>query len=76
MDVRASAKITVMNVGTTKKAVFEESKNRIFVTHEPQVDDPSHAGINGITRENYRIIADILSECLEKPTYPARPPAE
>ena len=76
--VGASAKFAVLNVGTAKRSVTEQTRNRnrIFAAHEPVDDDPSHAGIFGINQDNYQIIADILAECVEKPTYPARPPAE
>ena len=75
--VSAFAKFAVFIVGDAREAVSDktEQKEEIFATHEPLDDDLSHAGINGITQENYPIIAAILAECVDA-TYPARPPAD
>ena len=69
----ASARFAVLNVGEAKSFVLEGTEQiyRIFFTEEALSDDPSHAGINGITQENQMMIGEILSEAVQD-TFSAR----
>ena len=71
--VGAGARIAVLNVGTLRTKVENESPDRrlLRVLHEPEPDDSSHAGIYGIPYDDREIVAELIAQTvLEK--HPAR----
>jgi len=72
LRVGANARIAVLNVGSLRAKVEQESPGRhtLRVEHEPEEDDPSHSGIYGLPQDD-EIAAELLAQAvLEK--YPAR----
>lgn len=70
--VGVGARIAILNVGALRTKVESESPdNRLLrVIHEPELNDPSHAGIYDIPYDD-DIVAELIAEAvLDK--YPAR----
>ena len=71
--VSASARIAILNVGTLRSKVADESPDRrlLRVVHEPEEpDDPSHSGIYEIHHDD-EIIAELIAQTVME-THPAR----
>jgi hypothetical protein len=71
MRVGVGARIAILNVGRILARVQSESvdKRVLRVLHEPEPDDPSHAGIFGISYDDREIMAElIVQEVLESHT--------
>jgi len=76
-DVRASARLALLNVGQARAAVLSGTPNRVAieVRHEPEdgpLEDPSHAGIYNLPIANTDISAaeQLVLSVLE--VFPAR----
>lgn len=74
LGTKAKGKLGVINVGTMKRRVERESRDRIklTVTHEPQVgleceklNCDYHCGIRGIEYED-EIVAEMMAECVNE----------
>ena len=67
LDVRAKAKLAVLNVGEMCNKVRNESPNRrnLYVFHEKENNDPSHSGIYNLKPENVLIANLIFKTILE-----------
>jgi hypothetical protein len=61
--VGATARIAVLNVGAVRaKIKIETSGEHLLpITHEPETDDPSHAGIYGIPHDN-ELVAELIAQ--------------
>ena len=72
LRVGAAARIAVLNVGGLRAKVQRESPdNRLLrVLHEPESDDPSHAGIYEISYDD-DITAELIAQIVLE-THPAR----
>jgi hypothetical protein len=62
--VGAGARIAILNVGRLVTKVENESIDRrqLRVLHEPEPDDPSHAGIFGISYDDREIVAELIAQ--------------
>lgn len=67
-----SAKLAVLNVGETRDYVTKKSSDArcLRVAHEPEENNPHHAGIHNLEASDY-IIADLIAEVVRE-CYPAR----
>jgi hypothetical protein len=66
LNVRATAKIAVLNVGRMRTHVRDltEDKRDLQVKHEPIInDDDSHCGIYNL-RDNNELIAELISQSI------------
>lgn len=72
LDVRAKAKLAVLNVGEMSNKVKNESPDRrsLCVLHEKENNDPSHSGIYNLKPDNESIANLIFKTILE--SYSAR----
>lgn len=72
-SIAAGAKFAVLNVGVLKRNVSDGTGQqcRPDVTHLPQADDPSHAGILGIVNQD-ELVAELVLQAVTLPLYPAR----
>lgn len=70
--VGAGARIAILNVGTLRTKVERESSDRrlLRVLHEPEPDDPSHAGIYGIPSDD-DLVAELIAQVVLE-NHPAR----
>jgi hypothetical protein len=71
--VGAGARIAILNVGTVRARIEQESPAKLIVRvlHNPEDDDPSHSGIYGISYDDREIVAELIAQVvLEK--HPAR----
>ena len=76
LAVKDGAMIAVLNVGETRKYIYEKSpdKRKIQVTNEEPENDPSHSRLIGnLTLEDTKIF-DLLAEVADKEKYPAKIP--
>ncbi len=73
LNVRAKARIAVLNVGEVREKIRTESPdNRILdVLRDPEEDDPSHSGIYNL-KPDYELIAELILQVVNE-TYSARP---
>lgn len=71
--VGAGARIAILNVGTVRARVEQESPDRIAVRvlHEPEDDDPSHSGIYGIPYDDRQFVAELIAQVVLE-NHPAR----
>ncbi|MBI2231658.1 MAG: hypothetical protein HYU46_21485 [Deltaproteobacteria bacterium] len=71
--VGAGARIAILNVETLQTEVENESPDRrlLRVLHEPELDDPSHAGIYGIPYDDREIVAELIARVVLE-IHPAR----
>ena len=58
-QVRPNARLAILDVGTAKNAVRENTKSEPAIKHLPSQRDPSHAGIFGCTPDNLAIATDL-----------------
>ena len=67
LDVRAKAKLAVLNVGEMSNKVKNESPDRrsLYVLHEKDNNDPSHSGIYNLKPDNESIANLIFKTILE-----------
>lgn len=73
MNLGATAKIAVLNVGETIKKVNTNSDKRtLAILHEPTEEDLSHSGIHGYGHEDV-LVAQLIAEVVRE-TYPAKEP--
>lgn len=72
LNVKAGARIAVLNIGAISKKVLTESMDRriIEVLHEPSEGDPSHSGIYNLRVEDEEI-AELILETVNE-SYSAR----
>jgi hypothetical protein len=65
LRVGAAARIAVLNVGSVRAKVQRDSPdNRLLrVLHEPESDDPSHAGIYDIPYDD-DIVAELIAQVI------------
>ena len=72
LEVKSSAKIAVLNVGTVCKKVLTGSPDRrlIKALHDPELEDPSHSGIYDL-KEDDELIAELILESVNE-SYPAK----
>jgi hypothetical protein len=72
LEVKARAKIAILNVGEVCNKVLTESPDRrnLEILHDPQCGDPSHSGIYNL-REDDELIAELILETIRE-TYNAR----
>ncbi len=72
LRVCATARIAVLNVGAVRIKVEHESVDGrlLSITHEPESDDPSHAGIYGIPHDD-EFVAELIAQVVSE-THPAR----
>lgn len=63
LKVGATAQIAILNVGAFRNKVARESSDgrSLQVIHEPEFEDPSHAGIYGFSHDD-EIIAELIAE--------------
>lgn len=71
--VGAGARIAILNVGTVRARVEQESPDSIAVRvlHEPEDGDPSHSGIYGIPYDDREIVAELIAQVILE-NHPAR----
>jgi hypothetical protein len=72
--VGAGARIAILNVGTLRTEVENESPDRLLlrVLHEPIIpEDPSHAGIYDIPYDDREIVAELIAQVVLE-IHPAR----
>jgi len=72
--VGAGARIAILNVGTLRTEVENESpaRRRLRVLHEPIIpEDPSHAGIYDIPYDDREIVAELIARVVLE-IHPAR----
>ena len=71
--VGAGARIAILNVGRIVTKVENDGvdKRVLRVLHEPEPDDPSHAGIFGISYDDREIVAELIVQEVLK-SYAAR----
>ena len=62
-NVRASARIAVLNVGEVRKKVLTESPDgrNLEVLHDPLINDLSHSGIYNL-KQDEELIAELILE--------------
>jgi hypothetical protein len=73
LNVGSAARIAILNVGTFRAKVTNESPDmrQLHVLHEPLLpEDPSHSGIYGVSDDDEMIAELIAQTVLEK--YPAK----
>jgi hypothetical protein len=72
LRVGAKARIAILNVGTVRTKVERDSPDSrvLRVLHEPEHDDPSHAGIYDIPYED-EIVAELIARVVLE-NHPAR----
>ena len=72
LQVRAAARIAVLNVGVIRAKVQRESPTRreLRVLHDPRPEDPSHSGIYDIPYDD-EIVAELIAQVVLE-THPAR----
>jgi hypothetical protein len=72
LQVRASARIAVLNSGEVRHRVKTESPDsrNLEILHEPLCSDPSHSGIYNL-REDDELIAELILQTVRE-TYSAR----
>lgn len=70
--IGANARFAVLNVGRIVETVRRDSEDfrELTVTHQPEINDESHAEIVGL-RENDEAIAELVAQLVEE-SYPAR----
>jgi hypothetical protein len=67
-------KIVVGLVGKIIENVFSGTRpdsRQLRVTHEPEVDDPSHSGIRGLREDDDLLFGELIAAVCQE-TYPAR----
>ena len=72
LTLKKSGKLAVLNVGETRDYVAQNSfdTRRLRVAHEPEENNPHHAGIHNLEASD-DIIADLIAEVVRE-CYPAR----
>lgn len=72
LKVGSTARIAILNVGAFRNKVARESSDGrlLQVTHEPEFDDPTHAGIHGIPHDD-EMVAELIAESVLE-IHPAR----
>ena len=65
LRVGAAARIAVLNVGSLRAKVERESPDSrlLRILHEPESDDPSHAGIYEISYDD-EIVAELIAQAV------------
>lgn len=72
LKVGATARIAILNIGTFRSKVARQSSDGrvLHVLHEPEFDDPSHAGIYGIPHDD-EMVAELIAQVVLE-THPAK----
>jgi len=72
LKVGATAKIAILNVGAFRSKVTRETSDGrlLHVLHEPEIGDPSHAGIYGIPHDD-EMVAELIAQTVIE-THPAK----
>ncbi len=73
LQVGAKARMAILNVGTVRYKVENESPDKwvLRVLHEFEDDDPSHSGIYGIPYDDREIAAELIAQVVLE-NHPAR----
>ena len=76
LDVTGRSRIAVLNVGETRKYIYDKSpdKRKIQVTNDKPSPDLSHRRITGSLSVDDTIIFNLLAEVADKESYPAQDP--
>lgn len=72
LQVRAAARIAILNVGIVRARVEQDTPNRrvLRVLHDPEPNDPSHSGIYDIPYDD-EIVAELIAQVVLE-NHPAR----
>lgn len=72
LNLGSRARLAVLNTGQLLRHVASATPDRTMldVLHEPEPEDPSHAGVFGL-RQDDTLIAELIAEVVQE-TYPAR----
>ena len=61
LNLRRTSRLSVVNVGYTKKLVKEHADTDLEFRHMPEDDDPTHCGMYGLEM-NDEVVQDLIAE--------------